>query len=226
MAPLRKGLPKHVNGLKCMRQSALQVILFRQKGLRAEIEKDVLVISGTYYVYDGDTPYESYEIWIGMKATYPYTEPVVFETGGKIPKVVDRHVFPKSERCCLGVWEEWLIKETDHSVANFMNTILQSYFVSQNYYEHYGEWPFGERAHDQGAFVESFSEILGVPAVRETVFAYVNILCGDWPKGHSTCPCGSGKKLRNCHHHELLELHQKIPQQIARQMRTRLKRSH
>jgi len=218
----REKLGKGESGLKHMRQSALQVIFMRQKGLRAEIENNTLIISGAYYIYDSDTPYDSYEIWIGIQGTYPYVEPVVFETGGKIPKVVERHVFPKSERCCLGVWEEWLLKETDNSVANFMNTILQSYFVSQNYFDQFGQWPFGERAHDKSAFVESFAEMLGVPVVKESVLAYVSILCADWPKGHSACPCGSGKKLRNCHHEDLLELHKKVPKKIARQMRRRL----
>jgi len=208
-----------------MRQSALQEIFARQKGLKAEVDKDTLVISGTYYIYDGEIPYGSYEVWIGIQSAYPYVEPVVFETGNKIPKKLERHVFPKSKRCCLGVWEEWLLKEEDHSVANFMNTILQSYFVSQNYFDLYGEWPFGERAHDETAFVESFAEILNVPPIKETVLSYVCILCGDWPKGHSNCPCRSGKRLRDCHHEELMELHKRISSKIAHQMKKRLLQS-
>lgn len=92
-----------------------------------------------------DTPdgvFDSYKIQAGVTAGFPAEEPVVFETGGRIPRIADRHVFPEGGNCCLGVWEEWLLTAPDHRFETFLTGPMHDYFVSQTHFEVNGSWPY------------------------------------------------------------------------------------
>src|SRR5260370_8597497 len=62
-------------------------------------------------------------------------------------------------------------------------------------------------------------------SVRMRVAAYFDCLRRTRLKGHFECPCGSKKRLRNCHRAELQELAKRIPWQIAQQAFDRLRSS-
>lgn len=206
-----------------MKKSTQSVISSRQKGLHAYITDGKLIIDGVFCLFDGDTPYNSFQINVQMDGSFPNSEPRVLETGNKIiPKSPVRHINGDGT-CCIGIWEEWLYREEDHSAANFLNTILYTYFTQQDYYERKGIWPpTGERSHGEKGMLESYGDILGIKPQKRKILAYLGILGGAWPKGHCSCPCRSGKILRNCHKTDFWDLHKKVPSKLAKQMRKRL----
>jgi hypothetical protein len=106
--------------------------------------------------------FDSYQVRVAVAVGFPWEEPLVFETGRRIPKTADRHVFPKFGNCCLGVWEEWLLTAPDLTFETFLTGIMHDYFVSQTFFEAKGEWPFGERLHGDAGVLESFADLLGV----------------------------------------------------------------
>ena len=194
--------------------------------------EQLIILEGKFLVYgrDGpvDTPdgvFDSYKIWAGVAEGFPNERPVVLETGGRIPRIADRHVFPQHGTCCLGVWEEWLLKARDHRFETFLTGLMHNYFLSQSHYEVHGDWPFGDRSHGMLGILEAYSDILGLPsdekiiAEDEKIIAdYLRILSRRKIKGHALCPCGSGRRLRQCHSDDIQNLSQKIPPRMAKQM--------
>ena len=70
--------------------------------LHAFIEDGVCFVRGTYPVMNGDRVAKRYSLEIALPPDYPFSLPAVWETGGRIPREADRHVFPAPGCLCLG----------------------------------------------------------------------------------------------------------------------------
>lgn len=201
---------------------------FDQPKLRASANGSTILVEGSYLVFERDVvaapdgPITEFNIKMELREGYPRHEPKVFEVGGRIPRDPDRHINGGGD-CCVTVWEHWLTMAPDHSIAAFINGPLNEYFLGQFWVEKTGKWPFGERAHGLQGLEEAYADALEVPNKPESLLYYLRLLSQDWPKGHWPCPCGSGKKLRDCHHPRLLDMHRKVPPIMARRMLRRLK---
>jgi hypothetical protein len=83
----------------------LQVFLKAYPGmLLAPTMDGVTVLAGTFEFeasWEGVVVKDSYDLRIEA-GSYPEALPVVFETGGRIPRRMDEHVFESSGRLCLG----------------------------------------------------------------------------------------------------------------------------
>ena len=189
-----------------------------QPELTASRTDKIIIIDGLFVVSGPAGPFDSYRIRAGVTSDFPAEEPVVFEEGGRIPRIADRHIFPKDGNCCLGVWEEWLLTAQDHRFESFLTGPMHDYFVSQTYYEVHGEWPFGERSHGRLGVLEAYADLLEIVRDEETITAYLHLLSRQTIKGHTLCPCGSGRRLRQCHSTDLQRLSRKIPAQMAKRM--------
>lgn len=193
-----------------------------QPELSVSTWKGYVVLEGALIVSGPDGPFDAYKVQVAVPPEYPWEEPEVFETGGRIPRIADRHVFEESGLCCLGVWEEWLLRSRDISAASFLTGPLHDYFLSQSWFEEKGEWPFGDRSHGRLGVMEAFCAMLGVPLNRDLAIAHLKLLSRTRLKGHALCPCGSGKRLRNCHKPELEDLRERIAPHMAKRMLKRL----
>lgn len=202
-------------------------IAFEQPRLAASAGAEGIVIEGTFLVHERPGaaspggPIDTFDIGMLVQEDFPESEPVVFETGGRIPRIADRHVYPKHGNCCITVWEHWLATETDRSFAAFMTGPLRQYFLSQVVFEAKGHWPLGERAHDLQGLADAYLDALAIDDLEKLV-PYLRHLRRPSPKGHWYCPCGSGKRLRNCHPDELAALRARVPPALADRMLKRL----
>ena len=195
-----------------------------QPGLSVSTSNDIIILDGPFVVFGPKGPFDSYEIRVDVPANFPWEEPIVFETGGRIPKLVDRHVFPKNGNCCLGVWEEWLLTAPDRSFETFLTGRLHDYFVSQSWFEAKGKWPYGERSHGEEGIIESYAELLGVGNDAGVIADHLRLLSKATAKGHVRCPCGSGLRLRDCHKDRITELAGRICPAMAKRMLARTKK--
>lgn len=205
-------------------------LAFDQPQLTAAYDGRKIVIRGIYLLFEPDAitnpagPIAEYELKIILPSTYPQQEPKVFEVGGRIPWIRDRHVNSDGD-CCITVWENWLVCASDHSFSAFMNGPLAKYFFGQHHYEQIGTWPLGERPHGDRGYIEACADALGLSIEKvdeQTILYCLKLLSQSWPKGHWKCPCGSGEILRRCHREDLWVLHEKIPPKIASHMLQRL----
>ena len=192
-----------------------------------QCDSDILV-RGQYLLFENGTianpagPISEFDIEMVLSERFPSREPQVFEVGGRIPRVADRHVNEDGD-CCITVWENWLVCADDHSFAAFMAGPVNEFFLGQYWFEKTGKWPFGERAHGTKGLEEAYADALSIPNKKKDLIYHLRLLSKDWPKGHWLCPCGSGKLLRHCHRDEMMALHRRVPPRIAKRMLRRLK---
>lgn len=74
----------------------------------------------------------------------------------------------------------------------------KQYLYTYRYYEEYGIYPFGERSHGIMGDLEYIKELFNVKEWGQ-VFDIMHFIANFSYRGHLLCPCGSGKRLRNCH---------------------------
>ncbi len=183
--------------------------------LHFSIRNFTVYISGSFPLADGGKIFDRYSIEIELPHDYPQGLPLVWEVGGRIARIADRHIYSDTGSACLFVRDEreW-VYPSGSSVLDFLNGPVRDFFVSQSLYEIDGTWPFGQRSHGVKGIAEFYFEKLNTTDLQ-TVLRYLNILKRKEIKGHWLCPCGSGTKLRQCHREQLTELRSRIPQQVA-----------
>lgn len=159
-------------------------------------------------------PSDRYSVEIIFLDEYPLTLPQVRETGGRIPHISDRHVNPSDGTACVCIPDEWFIHRPDSSFLTFLRGPVYNYFLSQKAFEVSGQWPFGERRHGVDGILDFYQECLGTnnPYV---IKSYLELFTKHTVKGHWDCPCGSGIRIRNCHHEKIATLRRKLPPHIA-----------
>jgi len=167
-----------------------------------------------YYIED------AYEIKIELNTAKNSTLPKVIETGNRISGVqktyqiktlADLHVNPDKTVCLFTRPTELKILEENISLFEYIDTYIIDFFYAQSYFEKYQEWPWGEFSHGTMGIFEDYLEEAGS---KKTWQIYMKALeeRHDWEKyknlavnkkktvrGHTKCPCQSGRKFRECH---------------------------
>lgn len=182
----------------------------------------VLVQGGFPIIHEGEE-IDRFQIKISVPREFPKRVPGVRELAGRVPlKNPDWHTYDNG--CsCLQVPEEWLINPHHDSLIAFLDGPVRNYFIAHALAEEGLGRPLGERPHGVAGLWEAYGEMVG-STVPATIRGYLQCLAGDRLRGHWECPCGSGRKLRNCHMSHLAELKKKIEPYIAKSALVRLDR--
>jgi hypothetical protein len=138
--------------------------------------------------------------------------PKVWETEGRIPRTAKRHVNAEDGSACVCLPEDYFLRHPGRfDVVTFLEGPVRDFFVGQAIVERGGAWPHGEWGHG-GAGKEEWAKgfIDSLPAGQ--FGAYVNVMAMKELKGHIGCPCGSGRRARDCH----LELLRLLRAQVSR----------
>lgn len=93
-------------------------------------------------------------------------------------------------------------------LVKWMKDFVEPYYFSYEYYTRYGEFPFGERPHAYGGIIDTYSQFFGGASIETTCKIMRYIVDTSKYRGHHTCPCGSGLRLRNCHGKYILPFYQ------------------
>jgi len=140
---------------------------------------------------------ESFEIEIEIPEDYPYSIPIVKETGNKVSEEYSHRYSDGS--LCLGVDGEIMLKCGGIMTLEYLiNTYVIPFFFSYRYYERFGEYPFGERTHGCIGILESYADYFNVSDQME-VYRFLKYAVSNQYRGHLPCPCNSGKRVRDCH---------------------------
>ena len=188
----------------------------RYPTLHAFIENGECHVRGTYAAIDGDR----YALEIAVPANYPRSLPDVWETGGRIPREINRHVFPTSGALCLGVpLALWIATKGDFSVDRMLDGPVRSFLIGNSLVEEGAPWPHGDRSHGAAGILEHFGELVGTadPMVVGTLL--IDLL-EQKVRGHWLCPCGSGCNIRKCHREAVETLRQAPPSVLAHAIET------
>jgi hypothetical protein len=185
------------------------------------VEENTVRVRGSFPVMDDGMVLDRFLIEIALPPDFPKSTPVLREVGGRIPWTADRHVNQRNGEACPIVPEEWLIRPEHESILAFLEGPVRNFFLGQVLVEAGRPWPFGERTHGVPGLFEAYGEMVGA-SDRDTILRYLDCLSKETLKGHWDCPCGSAKRLRNCHWDDLKALHEKIPPLVVRSALERL----
>ena len=140
-----------------------------------------------------------FHLLIQVPVEFPFCFPRVWETGGDIPRIDDRHVFPNTENLCLGIKaEERILWSGGITFEWFFNRVLIPRLADEycvmcggDYYQEYshgtkGDWEF------------YFKELR---STDKDFIIYMLLLLkySSLPKEVDNCPCNSGLDYGHCH---------------------------
>ena len=183
--------------------------------LHFQKKNGLVCVKGSFPVMYDNKILDRFSIEIKIPRNYPEAVPIVFETEGRIPRVADRHMNEKGEACLFLPDERWEAWPRGSSFLSFLQGPVHNFFLGQSLVEQGGEWPFGQWGHGLLGIFEYYSQIFETKDV-DIIINYLDCLSNPKIKGHWDCPCGSGKRLRDCHLNVLMELRQNIPLEVLR----------
>ncbi len=152
-------------------------------------------IKGELFVTKSD----SYDILIDL-SPYPDFFPIVYETSGRIPSKLDRHVYGDTGSCCFTTRakSQILLKTKISSLIIFIQEIVKPYFLNNSFYEINHRYKTEEYSHDYLGIIEGYKDILQIDndlVLARTIF---NRAEGKKLKIYDDCYCGSRVKLKKC----------------------------
>lgn len=184
--------------------------------LHAFIEDRVCIVRGSYPVMDAGTLVDRYDLEIALPIDYPASLPRVWETGGRIPREPDRHVFPEPGCLCLGLpLALWMQLKGDFSLPTVLEIPVRNFLIGNSLVERGEPWPHGDRSHGVDGVLEFYGDLLGT-SNQMAIARFLLALVKEKVRGHWSCPCGSGKIIRNCHK-EAVEALRDVPREVVAQ---------
>lgn len=174
-----------------------QCIELREKYPYLFLEKknDGYLIRGTIFI-EKDNVKDRYEVEIRVVSDYPRKVPTVKETGSKIDP--NFHHNPDGTLCLEAPLTVHEIFRANETLLNFTDNLLVPYLYIHSYYRMNGKLPFGEHAHGAEGILADYKKRFEI-SDDSIVLGLLQILAEGAYRGHHLCPCGSKKKLRNCH---------------------------
>jgi hypothetical protein len=191
-----------------------QTLRDRYPELGVVSEDGKILIRGSFPVVHQSKILDRFQIEIELPPNFPDSTPIIREIGGRIPHIPDRHMNPNGEACPL-VPEEWLLLfREDRTVIGFLEGPVRNFFLAESLVERGEPRPWDGRQHRRAGLLEAYGEMLGITG-EPLILKFLEYLSRKEIKGHWECPCGSGKKLRNCHLAELKALRERVPCFVA-----------
>jgi len=167
---------------------------------------------GSYTIED------CYQLKLDLPEDYPASPPFVFETEGKITQ--DFGHFMQAGNFCLGAPVEVRCQFARHrTLLRFIEDQIIPYLFSYSYKRDHGTLPFGERSHRTLGLIQYYNEFFETSLIPS--MKLLKCLADDFGPPQMACPCGRGRKLRDCHGPKLTELR---PHQLPKQFETELRK--
>ena len=175
-------------------------VLAKYPGLSRHSIDGVDIIKGTIDLIDTFGQHrDTYEIEIHPTSGYPFRFPLLWETGGRIPRNIDWHVFESDGHCCIKVEpEEIIMCKKGISLIDFIDKEVIPYFFNQTFRRINGYF-IKERSHGLLGVIEYYQQVLKEQNPFKMVQLLEFIQSGVEPFRTSTCFCGSNLKYRKCH---------------------------
>ncbi len=174
------------------------------KNIDLSILKDKVKVEGYIQFnqeYKGIPLHDEYLIQILFPLDFPNKIPTVREINGRIPSSADYHNNKENDGFCLGVPGEIHEKIYSHPTFKyFISEIVIPFLYANTFREKYKTYPWITRAHFGNGLIEYYQNLFNLENEELTKkFLYNVAFSKRTMKGHIQCPCGSGKKFRNCH---------------------------
>ena len=154
---------------------------------------------GEIDIYDNeDRYYSSFNIKITIPLKYPYEFPILYESGNKIPHIIDRHIY-KNGSCCVCITQEEDIRcKRGITIKEFIFEYVIPFFANQIYFEVNGKWANGDYQHGYDGVIQFYQELFNTKDLNIIIegfkcYFYKRL------KPYEKCFCGSNIKYKKCH---------------------------
>lgn len=148
---------------------------------------------------------DEFEVEISFPVSGVIDVPSAKEIGGRIPREPDFHVNSDGTMCLGAPLDIRRKYKQDSSLRAFINYLLIPFLYSFSFKEKHGYMPFGELSHGEKGISEYYKEFFETDS-ELSVIELLKIIIEDNYRGHMPCPCVSGKRLRNCHGPQIMEI--------------------
>lgn len=153
--------------------------------------------------------------------------PAVKELDGRIEKSgqmygianpLDMHITSQGQMCLCAPLEESTYLPDGFFLDQYISELLVPFLYGQSFFERHGVWPWGTLSHGFLGILESYADLTSSNRpvkpfeARRTLESIVKSANDDGARrikktleadkplhGHTLCPCGSGKRFRECH---------------------------
>jgi hypothetical protein len=172
---------------------------------------DCATVRGSIGIVHQGREIDRFRIEMRVPSEFPERWPKIWETAGRIPRTVARHVYPQDGSLCILLpHEAYFTLPSTLTLTEYLVGPVRTYFIGQCCVETGQEWPWGERSHGILGIDEFYQEILGTKD-RRTIGKFLFLILENKFKGHWQCPCGSGKIMRRCHRDVIFSIRERIP---------------
>lgn len=188
----------------------------------ASTPRECAVAQGTYGLSVPDSKQQiEYKIALLFYENYPKQMPTMFCNDPKLPiGNIDRHILNDGS-ACLGVYGDIAVRWSKApNIVNFLRNLVAPFLTWQVHHDVFQTPPpWGQRSHFAKGIIEFYAELFEI-SVDDDVAEFMKLLARkNRPKGHERCPCGSDKRLRDCHRGLIYNARQKVAwQYVARDL--------
>ena len=198
------------------RVAALEAMLrARFPTLHALIEDGCFLVRGTMQLEQDGQVFDRYALDIILPDDYPARPSRVWEAGGRIPRLADRHTFVDGALCLGTPIDLWMKLSGDFRLERMLDGPVRSFLIGNSLVEQGEPWPHDERPHGAPGLQQHLFELLGTD--RPIMIAtFLQMLADGGVNKHSRCPCASGRKILKCHHEGFRAL-RRIPADVLDQ---------
>ncbi len=179
----------------------IQHVLTRYPTLR-RVPGKYVVIEGVFTAHsDDDTiAIEDYQVRITITSNYPYSFPIVEETGNKIlPRNSSRHINIDGTLCLGNPVDEARVCRNGITLIWFLKNILNPHLCREYVRDKTGNYPTGERSHGIEGIWESYYDIFGTKDKLRILQEMESIISHGSIGRNDLCYCGGGRKYKVCH---------------------------
>lgn len=201
-------------------EEQIKEVLLRFPKLKLSKDKNNAFILGKLHInceYKDEHIIDEYEVAISIPSKYPNELPKIREVARRIPLKYG-HVYKDGELCLAPDEEIKLFFSGEISLNSWIDNYVVPYLFGYSYYEKYGVMPFGERSHGKAGIKEFYKDFFNIITENQLkkMFDYVINKTYRY-RGHQLCPCGSGKKVRDCHKSVLIKCQDDYTRKVLRE---------
>ena len=135
--------------------------------LRFVVDNDIVYVRGGFDVMFEGQVLDRYSVELQLARNHPAGLPVVRETGGRIPRHIDRHILAADGTACVLLPDErWRLWPVRSPLLKYLTGPLHSFFLAQTMVEEGRPWPFGQSAHGAKGIFQFYLELLETSDLR------------------------------------------------------------
>jgi hypothetical protein len=158
------------------------------------------IITGDLDICDTEGNYwNTFNISIFVPHTYPHCVPIVKENSALIKREDDWHISQEGI-CCLDIEHNLIVmSRRGIEIGSFIRDKVYPYFANQLYKLSENTYAGKEYSHHFEGILQYYVEDLNLLSEELTIRFLERIISHTFVGRNDKCPCGSTKKIKECH---------------------------